>query len=118
MSRQRIAPGGSVPSEREDWILTLVAAGMGICFLPEFSNTIPGVISRPVIEPSIEREVCLVTIAGRRWSSPVAAFVRAVRQYKWPETEWHGRRGLSESEQVAQSSDGDCGSRHRVPSDG
>ena len=92
---------GAFQSEREDWILTLVAAGMGVCFLPEFSNTIPGVISRPVIEPSIEREVCLVTIAGRRWSSPVAAFVRAVRQYKWPETEWHGRRGLSESEQVA-----------------
>jgi len=63
----------------------MVAAGMGICFLPEFSNTIPGVISRPVIEPSVEREVCLVTVAGRRWSSPVAAFVRAVRQYKWPE---------------------------------
>ena len=76
---------GAFHSEREDWILTLVAAGMGISFLPEFSNTIPGVISRPVVQPSIEREVCLVTVAGRRWSSPVAAFVRAVRQYKWPE---------------------------------
>jgi DNA-binding transcriptional LysR family regulator len=31
---------GAFRSEREDWILTLVA-GMGICFLPEFSNTIP-----------------------------------------------------------------------------
>ena len=78
---------GAFRSEREDWILTMVAAGMGVCFLPEFSNTIPGVISRPVIEPSIEREVCLVTIAGRRWSSPLSAFVRAVRQYKWPAAE-------------------------------
>ena len=76
---------GAFRSEREDWILTMVAAGMGICFLPEFSNTIPGVISRPVIEPAIEREVCLVTVAGRRWSSPLSAFVRAVRQYRWPE---------------------------------
>ena len=74
-------------SEREDWILTMVAAGMGICFLPEFSNTVPGVISRPVIDPAVAREVCLVTVAGRRWSSPVAAFVRAVRQYRWPEEE-------------------------------
>ena len=76
---------GAFRSEREDWILTMVAAGMGVCFLPEFSNTIPGVISRPVISPSIEREVCLVTVAGRRWSSPVSAFIRAVKQYRWPE---------------------------------
>lgn len=78
---------GAFRSEREDWILTMVAAGMGICFLPEFSNTIPGVISRPVIQPSVEREVCLVTVAGRRWSSPVSAFVRAVREYRWPAPE-------------------------------
>jgi len=75
---------GSFRSEREDWILTMVAAGMGICFLPEFSNTIPGVISRHVVSPSIAREVCLVTVAGRRWSSPLSAFVRAVREYRWP----------------------------------
>jgi len=73
--------------EREDWILTMVAAGTGICFLPEYSNTIPGVVIRPVIDPSIEREVCLLTVAGRRWSSPVSAFVQAVRQYRWPEAE-------------------------------
>jgi DNA-binding transcriptional LysR family regulator len=72
-------------SEQEDWMLTMVAAGMGICFLPEYSNTIPGVVSRPVIDPSIEREVCLLTVAGRRWSSPLAAFVQAVRRYRWPE---------------------------------
>ena len=29
---------GSFRSEREDWILTMVAAGMGISFLPEFST--------------------------------------------------------------------------------
>jgi DNA-binding transcriptional LysR family regulator len=74
----------SYRSEREDWVLTMVAAGMGVCFLPEFSNTVPGVISRPVIDPVIEREVSLVTVAGRRWSSPVAAFVKAIRRYRWP----------------------------------
>jgi DNA-binding transcriptional LysR family regulator len=78
---------GSFRSEREDWILTMVAAGMGICFLPEFSNTIPGVISRHVVDPSVAREVALVTVAGRRWSSPLSAFARAVRQYRWPEKE-------------------------------
>jgi DNA-binding transcriptional LysR family regulator len=78
---------GAFRREREDWILTMVAAGMGICFLPEFSNTVPGVVSRLVVEPSVEREVCLVTVGGRRWSSPVSAFVRAVRQYRWPAAE-------------------------------
>ncbi len=76
---------GSVLSEPEDWILTKVAAGMGVCSLPEFSNTIPGVISRYVVDPEVAREVSLVTVAGRRWSSPLAAFVRAVKQYRWPE---------------------------------
>src|SRR6185437_9695527 len=81
---------GAFRSEREDWILTMVAAGMGICFLPEFSNTIPGVISRHVVDPQVAREVSLVTVAGRRWSSPLSAFVRAVRQYRWPEAEQSG----------------------------
>ena len=47
LPRQRLTASiGSFRSEREDWILTMAAAGMGVCFLPEFSNTIPGVISR------------------------------------------------------------------------
>jgi DNA-binding transcriptional LysR family regulator len=73
--------------ESEDWMLTMVAAGMGVCLLPEYSATIPGVVSRPVIDLAIEREVCLVTVAGRRWSSPLSAFVRAARQYRWLEAE-------------------------------
>ena len=62
----------SYRSEREDWIQTMVAAGMGVCFLPEFSATHPGVVVRPVQDPEVRREVCLVTVAGRRWSSPLA----------------------------------------------
>jgi DNA-binding transcriptional LysR family regulator len=72
-------------SEREDWIQTMVAAGFGICFLPEFSPTIPGVLTRIVAEPEVVREVSLVSIAGRRFSPAVAAFVRAIRGYRWPE---------------------------------
>jgi LysR family transcriptional regulator, hydrogen peroxide-inducible genes activator len=72
-------------SEREDWIQTMVAAGFGICFLPEFSATVPGVLTRPVFEPEILREVSLVSIAGRRFSPVVAAFARAIRGYRWPE---------------------------------
>jgi LysR family hydrogen peroxide-inducible transcriptional activator len=56
----------SYQSEREDWILTMVAAGMGVCFLPEYTATFPGVVGCPVVSPSVERNVCLVTVAGHR----------------------------------------------------
>ncbi len=74
----------SYQSEREDWILTMVAAGLGVCFLPEYTAVFPGVVACPVVCPSVQREVCLVTVAGRRQSSPVAAFVNAVNRYSWP----------------------------------
>ena len=74
-------------SEREDWIQTMVAAGFGICFLPEFSPTIPGVLTRIVAEAEVVREVSLVSIAGRRFSPAVAAFTRAIRGYRWPEAQ-------------------------------
>ena len=68
-------------------MLTMVAAGMGVCFLPEYSNTVPGVISRPVTDPAVQREVSLVTVSGRRWSSPLSAFIRAIRGYCWAKPE-------------------------------
>ena len=79
----------SYRSEREDWIQTMVAAGMGVCFLPEYSATHPGLVLRPVQDPEVSREVCLVTVAGRRWSSPLASFVQAIRRYPCPEGEDH-----------------------------
>ncbi|HTW71960.1 MAG TPA: LysR family transcriptional regulator [Acetobacteraceae bacterium] len=72
-------------SERMDWILAMVAAGVGFCFLSPDAGTIPGMIVRPLIDPPIMRDVCLATIAGRQWSAPLAAFVRAMRHYRWPE---------------------------------
>jgi DNA-binding transcriptional LysR family regulator len=74
----------SYQSEREDWILTMVAAGLGVCFLPEYTASFPGVIGCPVVSPSVTRSVCLVTVAGRRRSGPVAALVREVSRYPWP----------------------------------
>jgi hypothetical protein len=44
----------------------------------------PGLITRPVIDPRIEREISLATVAGRRFSPAAAKFVAAVRAYSWP----------------------------------
>jgi DNA-binding transcriptional LysR family regulator len=71
-------------SEREDWIQSMVMAGMGICFLPEYSPAMPGLPTRRLIEPEVVREVTLVTVSGRRFSPAVATFVRALKAYKWP----------------------------------
>ena len=70
-------------SEREDWIQMMVAAGFGVCFLPEFSPTIPGVRIQPVTGPEVVREVSLVSMSGRRFSPAVMSFVRAIRSHDW-----------------------------------
>jgi LysR family transcriptional regulator, hydrogen peroxide-inducible genes activator len=74
-------------SEREDWIQTMVMAGIGIAFLPEYSVILPGLQTRPLLEPEVVREVSLVTVAGRRFSPAVATFVRALKSYRWPSTD-------------------------------
>ena len=72
-------------SKRQDWIQTMVAAGFGICFIPEFSRMIPGVVRRLVAEPEVVREVSLVSITGRRFLPAFTAFTQAIRGYRWPE---------------------------------
>src|SRR5262249_27644021 len=70
-------------SEREDWIQMMVAAGFGVCFLPEFSPTIPGVRTQPVTDPEVTSEVSLVSMSGRRFSPAVLTFIRAIRVHSW-----------------------------------
>jgi DNA-binding transcriptional LysR family regulator len=69
---------------QEDWIQAMVAAGMGMCFLPEFTDPAPGVVTRPILVPVVAREICLVTVAGRRWSAPLARLMDVIRRHSWP----------------------------------
>ena len=62
--------------ERDDWMLAMIAAGLGFGFIPEHSIDHPGVVVRPVVEPEFWREVNLVTVRGRPHSPAVGAFVR------------------------------------------
>jgi DNA-binding transcriptional LysR family regulator len=70
-------------SERDDWIQVMVTAGLGVCIVPQSCPTVPGLLTRPIIEPEIERDVCLVTMAGRRHSPALAAFVKEALAHKW-----------------------------------
>jgi DNA-binding transcriptional LysR family regulator len=83
LSEQGLAVRVGFQSEREDWIQMMVAAGFGVCFLPEFSPTIPGLRLQPVSDPEVSREVLLVSMSGRRFSPAVLTFIRAIRAHDW-----------------------------------
>lgn len=70
-------------SERDDWILAMVAAGIGIAFMPEHSVSHPGVIARPLVAPEFWRDVALVTVRGRPHSPAVGAFVSEAMRRQW-----------------------------------
>jgi DNA-binding transcriptional LysR family regulator len=70
-------------SEREDWIQNMVAGGLGICFIPEFSAVIPGLQAKPVIQPEIWRNICIGTVKGRALSPVVSEFMRRVQAHQW-----------------------------------
>lgn len=70
-------------SEREDWIQSLVAAGLGFSIMPEYSPLLPGVIARPIVEPEFRRIVSLVTIQDRSMSKSERAFCDGIRRYSW-----------------------------------
>ena len=83
LREQGLAVRVGFQSEREDWIQMMVAAGFGVCFLPEFSPTIPGVRTQPVSDPVVVREVSLVSMSGRRFSPAVLTFTRSIRAHDW-----------------------------------
>jgi len=70
-------------SERDDWTLAMVAAGLGFAFMPENAAAHPGVVALPVIEPEFWRTVNLVTVRGRRYFPGVGALVREAMRKKW-----------------------------------
>lgn len=70
--------------EREDWIQSLVRAGLGCAVMPENSPLLPGLEMRPLIDPKVYRQISLATVAGRPHSPAVAAAVEAARRYRWP----------------------------------
>ena len=70
-------------SDRDDWTLAMVAAGLGFAFMPENVAHHPGVVALPVIEPEFWRKVNLVTVRGRPYSPGVGALLREAMRKKW-----------------------------------
>ena len=70
-------------SERDDWTLAMIAAGLGFGFMPANAVNHPGVVGLPVVEPEFWRQVNLVSVRGRRHSPGVGALVREAMRKTW-----------------------------------
>ena len=70
-------------SDRDDWTLAMVAAGLGFAFLPANSAKHAGVVALPIIEPEFWREVSLISVRGRPHSPAVGALVREAMNKRW-----------------------------------
>jgi hypothetical protein len=45
---------------------------------------LPGLNTRPIVNPPVTRTIHLATVAGRRFSPAVATFIKAIDRYQWP----------------------------------
>lgn len=70
-------------TEREDWIQTMVAAGLGITLMPKYLPVLKDLELRDIVEPTVYRTVSIVTKAGRMHSVPVARALETARALDW-----------------------------------
>jgi len=49
-------------------VQAMVLARIGFAFMPEYSITIPELLRRPLVEPSVSRTISLVNVPGRPFS--------------------------------------------------
>jgi DNA-binding transcriptional LysR family regulator len=70
-------------STREDWIQSMVMAGFGISFVPEYMPMLPNLPSRTLVNPEVTRRIAIATVAGRPHSPAVSTFVRMARSFDW-----------------------------------
>lgn len=71
-------------SEREDWVESMVLAGLGFAFMPEYSVRLHGLQNRPLVDPPVERTVLIADVRGRQRTPAAKLFVDSIRSYAWP----------------------------------
>lgn len=73
-------------SEREDWIQTLVRAGLGVTILPIGSIMVEGLETRPISDESLKRTVSLAVPFGREDTVHLRSLLSAMRRCNWKAT--------------------------------
>jgi LysR family hydrogen peroxide-inducible transcriptional activator len=70
-------------SDRDDWVLAMIASGFGFGFFPKYSISNPAVVARPLVNPEFWRDVSLTTVKGRPYSRAVGALVHEAMRSAW-----------------------------------
>jgi LysR family hydrogen peroxide-inducible transcriptional activator len=70
-------------SDRDDWVLAMVASGFGFGVLPEHSITNDGISARPLVDPEVWRSIHLVTVRDKPQSYVVGALVHEAMRTEW-----------------------------------
>lgn len=70
-------------SEREDWVQRMVADGHAICVMPERSAVLTGLVTRPVEDMDLSREVVLVTVSGSGTATEIRQIARMAADHRW-----------------------------------
>lgn len=83
LARRGIELKASYRSTRSEWVLTAVAAGLGVAIAPRSAIVLPNLLCRPLIEPAVEREVGLVVAADEELAPAAQAFRRAAVAHPW-----------------------------------
>ncbi len=81
-AQRGIVSSQSYLSEREDWCLAMILAGIGIGFTPEHAAGLQGLQSRPLIEPEFVRTINIATVRGRPYSPAIGAFMREAMAWR------------------------------------
>lgn len=80
LARHEVRPDIVAKAQSEEWALALVAAGLGVCLVPEGSvNTATGVTVRPVTGLKLVRRVGLAYDQGKAAAAPLQTAIRLAR---------------------------------------
>ncbi len=71
-------------SEREDWILSRIAAGHGVAMIPRFSIFSDQIVARKIDDLTPIRTVEFVTVGDRQQPASVTALADILRHHDWP----------------------------------
>jgi DNA-binding transcriptional LysR family regulator len=85
LARRGIEVRAAYRSNRAEWVLNAVAAGVGIAIAPRSAIVLPNLQSRRLVDPVVEREIGLIVPAAEELSPAAAALVQAAKERAWPE---------------------------------
>lgn len=61
----------------------MVAAGLGVMLWPEHATHLPYLVTRPIANDPLRRNIQLLAVAGRRYSPALEALVKIARVHDW-----------------------------------